>query len=177
MKKHECIYYLLQKGVDFDGTLSALELKKLVKDYINTHEKIEIVRLAELEGHRVELTPHYHSDLQPIELVWALIKGNVGRQYDINTTLTIVYNRLMREFQKLQQSGHESINGMIEKCATVAKKFYDKMDEEEGDESDDESSAAQNSIEGDIDDEETDTDDDYEHILGMSSLLGGAALV
>jgi transposase len=72
--------------------MSALELKKLVKDYIAANEKIKIVRLAELEGHRVELTPLYHSDFQPIEIVWALIKGNIGQQYDINTTLTIVYN-------------------------------------------------------------------------------------
>jgi transposase len=92
MHKHECMYYLQEKGVDFEASLTAIELKKLVKDHVAANEKIEIIRLSELEGHRVELTPPYHSDFQPIELVWALIKSNVGRQYDINTTLTIVYN-------------------------------------------------------------------------------------
>ena len=29
-----------------------------------------------------------------IELVWARIKGNVGRQYSISTTLEVVYQRL-----------------------------------------------------------------------------------
>jgi hypothetical protein len=57
MQKHESMYYLQCNGIDFDPTISALELKKMVKDYIAANEKIEIVRLAELEGHRVKLTP------------------------------------------------------------------------------------------------------------------------
>jgi hypothetical protein len=79
-------------------------------------------------------TPPYHSDFQPIELVWALIKGNVGRQYNNETTLKIVHDRLMHEFDELEASGHDSVAGMIEKCARVAKVFYDRQQEEEGDE-------------------------------------------
>ena len=57
---------------------------------------IEVVKLEEDKGHEVLFTPPYHSDLQPIELLWALIKGNIGRQYNINTTLDTVYQRLIR---------------------------------------------------------------------------------
>jgi hypothetical protein len=70
--------------------------------------------LAEEQGHQVLFTPPYHSDFQPIELVWALIKGNVGHQYNTNATLDIVYNRLMDEFRKLEESGQESIQMIIE---------------------------------------------------------------
>jgi hypothetical protein len=132
----------------------------VVKDYIASQEKIEIVRLAELEGHtRVELTPPYHSDFQPIEIVWALIKGNVGGQYDINTTLTIVYNHLMHEFDSVLETGHASIGGMIKKCASIARTFYDEMDQEEEDVAKDNSST-KNSSEPAIDPYETDTDDE-----------------
>ena len=62
---------------------------------------------------------NYH---QPIDLVWALIKGNVGRQYSLGTSLDMVYERLMAEFSKLEDSGHDSVNGMIEKCANLTNK-------------------------------------------------------
>jgi hypothetical protein len=64
-------------------------------------------------------------------LVWALGKGNIGWQYPNQTTLDLVYERLMHEFNQLEDSGHHSINGMIEKCATLAWKFYGKMDAED----------------------------------------------
>jgi transposase len=73
-------------------------------------------RLAEEECHTVLFTPAYHSDLQPIELVWALVKGNVGRQYSDQTTLDMVYERLMHEFNVLEDKGHHFINGMIEQA-------------------------------------------------------------
>jgi hypothetical protein len=112
----------------------------------------EVERLADEGGHTVLFTPAYHSDLQPIELVWALVKGNVGRQYSNETTLDIVYQRLMHEFNQLEDSGHHSIKGMIEKCATLAWKFYGEMGAE--DEIDDEDAAA------DPDDASVDSQDD-----------------
>jgi hypothetical protein len=109
----------------------------LVKQFIGNNVKIEVVRLAEEGGHTVLFTPAYHSDLQPrIELVWALVKGNVGRQYSNQTTLDIVYERLMHEFNQLEDKGHRSINGMIEKCAHLALQFHGEMEAE--DEIDDE---------------------------------------
>jgi hypothetical protein len=79
----------------------------------------------------VLFTPAYHSDLQPIELVWAQVKGNVGRQYSNQITLNLVYERLMHEFNQLEDSGHQSINGMIEKCASLAAQFHAEMDAED----------------------------------------------
>jgi hypothetical protein len=119
MKKQECINYLTQ-SIDFDPAMSAMEMKQLIKGYITTHVPIEIKWLAEAGGHTILFTPAYHSDLQPIELVWARVKGNVGRQYSNQSTLDLVYERLMHEFNVLEEdSGHASINGsMIEKCTS-----------------------------------------------------------
>jgi transposase len=74
--------------------MSATEMKQLVKHFIANNVKIEVERLAEERGHTVLFTPAYHSDLQLIQLVWALVKGNVGRQYSNQTTLDMVYGRL-----------------------------------------------------------------------------------
>jgi hypothetical protein len=43
----------------------------------------------------------------------------------------MVYDRLMHEFNKLEDSGHQSINGMIEKCAALALQFHGEMDAED----------------------------------------------
>ena len=71
--------------------MMAIELKQLVKKYWANHKKLEIICLAEAAGHKVLFTPQYYSDLQPIKLAWAYMKGKVGRQYNISTTLQIVY--------------------------------------------------------------------------------------
>jgi hypothetical protein len=122
MKKQEwwCIDYLTAKSIQFDPTMSAMEMKQLIKQYITTHVKIEVEHLAEAGGHTVLFTQAYHSDLQPIELVWVRVKGNVVQQYSNQSTLDLVYECLMHEFNVLEDSGHHSINGMIEKCASLA---------------------------------------------------------
>ena len=129
-----------------------MELKALVRSYIKENEVIECERLATENGHELLLTPPYHSDLQPIKLVWALIKGAVGRQYDNDTTLDAVYNRLMEQFNNLQTNGHKKIEGLIEKCAKISLKFYEEMDNDNNDDSDDDSDDGSDAI--DNEDEE-----------------------
>jgi hypothetical protein len=131
LRKQECINYLPSKAVIFDPAMTATEMKQLVKQYIISNVKIEVERLAEAGGHTILFTPAYHSDLQPIELVWALVKGNVGRQYSSGTTLDMVYERLMHEFNQLEDRGHRSINGMIEKCASLAAQFHGEIEQED----------------------------------------------
>jgi hypothetical protein len=41
-------------------------------------------------------TPPYHSELQPTVKVYAKIKGEVGSQYDTNTTFAMVYEKLLQ---------------------------------------------------------------------------------
>jgi hypothetical protein len=43
----------------------------------------------------------------------------------------MVYERLMHEFNQLEDSGHHSINDMIEKCAALALQFHGEMDAED----------------------------------------------
>jgi transposase len=96
----------MAQSIDFDPAMSAMEMKQLIKGCIATHVKIEVECLAEAGGHTALITPAYHSDLHPIELVWALVKGNVGRHYSNQTTLDLVYEHLMHEFNQLEDNGH-----------------------------------------------------------------------
>jgi hypothetical protein len=45
----------------------------------------------------------------------------------------MVYEHLMREFNQLEDRGHRSINGMIEKCAALALQFHGELDDDEPD--------------------------------------------
>jgi transposase len=117
--------YLESKGVAYGAKDTVAILRDIARKTIETMERRECVLLAEEQGHTVMFTPSYHSDIQPIELLWAKVKGQVGRQYDINTTLALVYERLMTAFEEVTLTGHDSIAGMIRKAASIAMKFYE----------------------------------------------------
>lgn len=157
MKKEELRQFLLSKNLELEHVLSITQFREMAKDWINTNVSPEVVSLAEAEGHKVLFTPSYISGLQPIELVWDFVKGNVGRQYNTETTLDVVYRRLMAEFERLEQSGHASVKEMIEKCAATAKEMFEDMQHD--DDSDEYDSAADNEMTLDDEDESQDEED------------------
>lgn len=154
MKKEECLTYLQSKQVVIPENASAVELKALVKKYVQENVLIECERLAKEKGHEVLLTPPYHSDLQPIELLWAMVKGTVGRQYNNETTLELVHQRLMAEFDRVLTSGHDSVAAMIENCAEKSLKFFREMEQDDVDGEDD--------VDNDLDDNDDEASDSGE---------------
>ncbi|CAK4071942.1 unnamed protein product [Aphanomyces euteiches] len=61
--------------------------------------------MAQRTGHTVMYTPPHHSNLQPIETVWANVKGYVGRRYvKGKTTFKDVLTRLESAFLSLTSS-------------------------------------------------------------------------
>jgi transposase len=153
MKKAELIAYLQSKGqpiVNEEGRpLTALLLRAKVKEYVEKYEVSAVIELAKKGNHKILFTPPYHSDLQPIELLWALVKGNVARLYSNGRTMDQLEAQLKFEFKELlKEKGSASIRGMIEATAAIAKKFWDDIpredeDEEDPQDSDDESSASE----------------------------------
>jgi transposase len=129
-KKADYVAYLQSRNVPIDNgdTLSILKAK--AKAYIVAHEKMLAVKLAEERGHKVYFTPPHHSDLQPIELLWAKLKGNIGRKYNSHTTMTVLKNRLDKEFED-SMGWHESIEGMIRKTTYLTVKMHDDVTKED----------------------------------------------
>jgi transposase len=130
LRKADCRAFLERKGVAYGATDTVPILHKRARDYIEAFEMRECEKLAHEQGHTVLMTPPYHSDFQPIELLWARVKGEVGRQYDNQTTLSLVLQRLMDAFDRVEKTGQESVLRMIEKCALTAKEFYKKVQAE-----------------------------------------------
>ncbi|ETN04965.1 hypothetical protein PPTG_14692 [Phytophthora nicotianae INRA-310] len=93
--------------------------------------------MAEKEKPAVLFTPPHHSNLQPIETVWAAVKGEVGRQYTAETTFQQVRDRLVTVFGVFRSA---VVAGCIRKAdknlETLFKQVYRiEQDEEYSDDS------------------------------------------
>ncbi|KAG7373518.1 hypothetical protein IV203_034242 [Nitzschia inconspicua] len=77
--------------------------------------------------------------------------GRPGRQYINETTLELVHQRLLAQFDHLQTSGHDSIAGMIKQCAETSLKLFQELENDEVDSEDDE--------EGDSEDDDSEISD------------------
>ena len=69
------------EGIQYDKNIAAIEAKIVLKNQITENVKPEVLRIAEENSHGIIFAPPYHSDLQPIEILWAVVKGNIGREY------------------------------------------------------------------------------------------------
>lgn len=117
--------YLRSKGLTVLERETKPLLRSRIKAYVAANVKLQTVRLAEEAGHRVLFTPPYHSDFQPIELLWAKIKGNIGRQYSNDTTMQVLQERLKEQFEAAM-SWRESTEGFIRKAAKTALDFHNQ---------------------------------------------------
>lgn len=157
MKKAECIEYLERVGVPLSSDMAVLELKARVRAHIRANIEPEVIRTAAEQGHRVLFTPPYHSDLQPIELLWARVKGNVGRKHTAQTTLDDVVASLDAEFEHLRTDegqnragGRTHISAMIDATTAIVERlakeeFDDESAVEESSESSDDVCASDDS--------------------------------
>ena len=118
-----------------------------------------VVQMAKDAGHEVLFTPPHHSDLQPIEMVWAKVKGDVGCQYTTDTTMKDVLRRLNTAFDNLQSH-------MVQKCIDNTNKqlleLYKEFSSADNDIDCDDSEDDKDYKDGSIDKESDDDDDDDE---------------
>ena len=70
-KKDELKQWLTRKGIPYSDTMLKPQLYKLIKLYKGQFKKYVLNDILESEGHEVLRLPPYHSDLNPIELIWA----------------------------------------------------------------------------------------------------------
>ncbi|KAF0767765.1 hypothetical protein AaE_002834 [Aphanomyces astaci] len=86
-------------GVDVETR----DLKKTIwpKPVLAARVEPMIVSMARAHDHDVVFTPPHYSDLQPIEMVWSKVKGDVGVHYTVDTSFADVRSRLDVAFAEL----------------------------------------------------------------------------
>eukprot|EP00171_Calliarthron_tuberculosum_P000839 IDg839t1 len=105
-----------------DPKMTKPEIWDLVEEYIRKNVIPTVCDMARSAGHEVLYSPPHYSDLQPIEIVWALTKGTVGRAYTIQTKFPDVLVRLRQAFAELQPH-------TVQSCINKANKSLSKLHE------------------------------------------------
>lgn len=82
-KKADIQQWLRGKNVNFEDTDIKLDLMNKVRSVKEKFKIYAVDELAKKSGIEVLRLPPYHCELNPIELVWADVKGHVARN---NTT-------------------------------------------------------------------------------------------
>jgi len=122
MKVAEIKRYLDEHSVAFPANANRPQLEIIMNEAIKSLVRPATVIAAENLGHRVIFTPPYHSDLQPIELLWATLKGEVGRKYTSGITFTQVYDNLVAAFHQIRHKS-DMLQRMIEHAVKECEKF------------------------------------------------------
>jgi transposase len=123
-KKKEIIDWLTNHHIPFSNELRKPELLELVK---KNKEQVPFtcVEIAKQYNHQVFFTPPYHCELQPIEGVWAVVKGEVARSGP-HSNLLAVRNKLLCAFK--ENITPYVVVGLWRRAVTRAKE-YKEMDE------------------------------------------------
>lgn len=79
-KKTELQEWLKEKEIDFSPVETVSELRERIKLLIPHEKKYELDEIALSMGHEVIRLPPYHCQYNPIELIWAQVKGKVAEQ-------------------------------------------------------------------------------------------------
>ena len=141
-KKSQMQQACTERGIPFNPS----DLKCVLWEKLREHNRSYVIPLVKTmaldHGHEVIYSPPHHSDLQLIELVWTIMKGEVGWQYTTNTTFAQVLECLNSPFENLQS---KTFQGCINKANSHLQKLYEHIqaledtDEFEEEESDGES--------------------------------------
>ncbi|XP_025203228.1 uncharacterized protein LOC112600257 [Melanaphis sacchari] len=122
-KKADVQEWLTKKNIKFSPLETLAELKMRVKALIPNEKKYELDQLALEMDHEVIRLPPYHCQYNPIELIWAQVKGQVAKN---NKTFK------MCDIERLT---HEALDSVTqhdwEKCARHAEELQDKDNEKE----------------------------------------------
>ena len=111
------------RGVSYPTDVTAVEAKRILPKWVTDNVESELPHIVRENMHELIFTPPQYSDLQLIELVWGRVKSAVGRQYDCDSCLIDVKNRLHHEFAELEtENGSEPINNIINHVYCVIQK-------------------------------------------------------
>jgi len=126
-RKADVIKYLDENNIEYPKSGDGFRVKELrarARMWFNQNTKHEVERLAEADGHKVVWTPPHHSDLQPIEIYWADIKGYSASRFHKGTSLDDIKHLLeerrkeiMDEYEKgpARDDGRTTVEALVDK--------------------------------------------------------------
>ena len=154
MQKQQLQQILRDHGVPFESSDLLSSLQHKFRTVVKPTLKTEVEQVAEEHGHTVLFQPPSHSELQPIEKVWAVVKNCVARLYRDGVSMDDVRRHLDEGFGKITATTCKKIIEQVQKLEEqyrqLAQKLYDE--EQENSVSSDEDSSGESGT--DVDSEE-----------------------
>ncbi|GBM76097.1 hypothetical protein AVEN_122563-1 [Araneus ventricosus] len=119
-RKKDIQEWLTNKNIPWGSDLLKLELLQIVSTVKHKFDGCRIDKIASETGHKVLRLPPYHCELNPIELIWAQVKGYIARQ---NQTFKLpeVKNLLLEALDKV--SGNDWKNAVAH-VTKIEKEFW-----------------------------------------------------
>jgi len=115
--------WLKNKNIEFSPLERLSELRERVKKLIPMYKRYELDEIALEMGHEVIRLPPYHCQYNPIDLLWAKVKGEVAKN---NNTFK------MADVEKLAHSAMDAVTQEDwEKCVAHAEKIQNEDNEKE----------------------------------------------
>ncbi|XP_026319497.1 uncharacterized protein LOC113229996 [Hyposmocoma kahamanoa] len=71
--------WMKSKNITFEDSMVKAELLEIVNKEKSNYQQLAVEKLAAEHGVTILRLPPYHCELNPIELVWAQVKGHVAR--------------------------------------------------------------------------------------------------
>lgn len=99
MRKHELQQWLTSKNISWETDWLKARLIQEVDSHIDKTPLVQ--KIAEGMGHKVLLLPVHHPELNPIEMVWAIVKNHCGRLLRNGTTFKQVRQSLENAFNNI----------------------------------------------------------------------------
>jgi len=118
-KKSELQLWLREKNIAFDETEVKAQLLVKIKQVKDMYQTYVVDDMAQQKGITVVRLPPYHCELNPIELIWAQVKGYVSKH---NKTFKL------SEVRKLLDDGLKKVTKEDwQKCISHVIKEEEKM--------------------------------------------------
>jgi transposase len=152
-RKKDSKQKLVQACEQYNLPVHARDTKAILWDKLQLYIRLNvvpvIVEMARERGHDVIYTPPRFSDLQPIEYVWAMVKGIAGRQYTSETTFAQVLQRLEDAFEQVSP---QFVRNCIKRTNQDLYELLSHVEEDQ-DDADGDSEQSSDSSSSDTDDE------------------------
>lgn len=146
-RKSEMIQWLQVRRIHFPTTATNAELYEIIKMYKQEEKKFTVDTLLREHGHTVLRLPPYHPELNPIEKIWAQVKGKVAANntaFKMEEVITLT-DRAIQEIGKqnwesvCQHVVNEEIKYMKEEHMwdNIVEQFIIRVDDQEDTDYDD----------------------------------------